>query len=1421
MRKRVIFLVSGILMAFSNYLASGQEIIDPEINPLNARFDNFQIDIGSSGSSTTCIYQDSKGFIWCGTEIGLSRFDGTKYLLYKFGRNDSAIWGYNVLSIFEDSGGDIWTGTYGALNRIDLRNDNVSHFLPDSTDFASDGNTIRYINEDRKGFLWLITNRNIYRFNRNTKHFDTFLVDTLAWHSEIQPVVFETERYLEDKDGNIWIATDNGLYLYRYDNQSWKRFYPANRDPGGIERSQINCIETDPAGNIWFGTQNEGLMKVLDMQTGRVEKIILPDKGNRPGTRTITAVYPDSANCLWAFGNRCLYHVKHGSGEIRCFVFHTDQYSVNTWNNNPCIDKIFPAKNNNLLLVSLYSGIVFQFDRKTEKLSLYYVPNYIVQSAIQDNTGNLWFGCVENNMFRMVIDSLPIMSVKIHSNWYAEAIHKVTMASDDENGVVIRLTDGFYRIRNFDITNALRPEKIAIPVNDCQAISLLKDSQNNLWFSFSKGVIVKYNPLKKDFMRYQLPVDTLMENYGKTVVIFEDRTGNIWFATLNEGVFLLKPGAKTIHQHLTYSELSDNESHPFLFDFLADRNNNLWIATSGGLYRQNKGTKKIKDYTGFDNTGRTYGSWYVRIIEDNDDIWILNFMNGPYRFNRQTETFSQPFNVRLSPALGFADMLIDHFGKIWTQRFDRITVIDPGKNTSKDFPLSVKGWDTQSLLLPSGMIFYIVYDRLFILNERIPLNKTIPPVYITGFYINDASAYSLLPVFSSGTDLNTIDLKHDQNSLRFEYAALNYDHPELNRYRHFMTGIDKDTVETRPGQAAEYRNVPPGRYRFWVTGSNNDEVWNPEGVRLDIRIHPPWYRSVISCFFYFFASLSLILLYTKQRISHLGKEKIRLESEIKKHTAELETKNERLAEADRVKTLFFTEISHEIRTPLSLITGPLDAILNDEVPAGKQWEMLEMMKRNAQRLMCLVDQLLDFSRIDSRKMKIILIKDDLIKCMRILAYEFLSLAETKHIKYLVEIPDKSLITWFDRDKIVKIVSNLLSNAFRYTPTGGMINCIIEIKPDSNNAGEKMLHVKVIDTGPGIPKEHHNRIFERFYRIEGLSGNDNHGTGIGLSLVQELTTLLHGEIKLFSTPGKGSEFIVTIPVGKDHLMPDEYTIGQAAPIETKRLYTVPAMEKLIPETINRSGNNKLKILLIEDNADLRTYIKDSLSDDYALMEAENGRTGLNAALTTMPDLIVTDIMMPDLDGMTLCSKLKNDYYTSHIPIIMLTAMTTSNDRLEGLRSGANDYITKPFDMAELKLKIANLLVMREKIRLKYSRLLMKEPSNEKVDSVDDKFMLRIMKIIHDNLKNFDFDAGSLQEIIGMSRVHLFRKLKILTGLSPATLIRNMRLEKAAELLSIRAGNITEIANSVGISNPSGFTKSFRKYFGVSPRNYLKK
>ena len=548
-----------------------------------------------------------------------------------------------------------------------------------------------------------------------------------------------------------------------------------------------------------------------------------------------------------------------------------------------------------------------------------------------------------------------------------------------------------------------------------------------------------------------------------------------------------------------------------------------------------------------------------------------------------------------------------------------------------------------------------------------------------------------------------------------------------------------------------------------------------------------------------------------------------LEEKVKERTAELEQKNLQIMEMDQLKTRFFNNVSHEFRTPLTLILAPIEDMLSREQMEEKERSKIERMHRNALRLLGLINQLMDLSKLDAGNMKLELTEDDVVNTIRLFITGFAGYAERKKIQYRYILPEKPYKTYFDRDKLDKITTNLLSNAFKYTPEEGEVICKAKILEQKGKPYSFVLEFSVKDTGPGIPEEQIEKIFDRFYQVEGEWKKEGGGTGIGLSLTKELVSLQHGKITVKSEPDKGSCFTVAMPLGKDHLKENEYLIKTPEEVGESMKWSaiLEEGEKRVKTEEEETGEGENpQILIVEDNPDVRMHILENLEEEFLIKEAANGEEGLEKAIESIPDLVITDLMMPIMDGIEMCKKLKTDERTSHIPVIMLTAKANVESKIEGLETGADDYITKPFNIKELIARVKNLIEQRKKLRERFSRDVKLEPKDIAITSADEKFLNRAIGIIDEHMGDFEFDARTFQEEIGMSRSQLFRKLRALTDQSATEFIRAIRLKRAAKLLEEKFGNVAEITYEVGFNNLSYFAKCFKELFGVSPSDYGK-
>ena len=533
--------------------------------------------------------------------------------------------------------------------------------------------------------------------------------------------------------------------------------------------------------------------------------------------------------------------------------------------------------------------------------------------------------------------------------------------------------------------------------------------------------------------------------------------------------------------------------------------------------------------------------------------------------------------------------------------------------------------------------------------------------------------------------------------------------------------------------------------------------------------------------------------------------------------------NRLLAEMDELKSRLFSNISHEFRTPLTLILGPLEEMMELEKDKRPKKKTVKMMQRNANRLLDLVNQMLDLSKVDAGSMKLELVEDEIVKTIKIYILSFASLAENKKIKFSHKFPDDKLITWFDPDKLEKIINNLLSNAFKFTQEGGTVKVDVNLT-DTASIPQK-LQLTIEDSGAGIPEGELEKIFDRFHQVEEAAEFEAVGTGIGLALTKELVEVMHGKISVESQVGKGTKFILEIPVGKNHLKESEYIIKGVEDVEQKLPEAVPvADEEECDEETSTREEKELgfpMVLTIEDHEDIRIHIRENLEDNFKVIEAEHGKSGLEKAVENIPDLIITDLMMPEMDGVELCKRLKTDERTSHIPVIMLTAKASVEDRLEGLETGADAYVTKPFNIKELRLRVTKLIEQRKQLRERFTREITIEPKDIAVTSADERFLQKAMVCVDEHMGDSDFDVRQFQDEMSMSRMQLFRKLKALTGHTPSEFIRNLRLKRAAKLIEGGFGNVAEVCYEVGFNNLSYFAKCFKELFKVLPSEYVKK
>ena len=727
-----------------------------------------------------------------------------------------------------------------------------------------------------------------------------------------------------------------------------------------------------------------------------------------------------------------------------------------------------------------------------------------------------------------------------------------------------------------------------------------------------------------------------------------------------------------------------------------------------------------------------------------------------------------------------------------------------------------------ALYSQDGLMYFGSVDGLNVFDpEHIKQSEFIPPVVITDFQIfnEPVKIGEDSPLNISILDADKIILAYSQNVFSFQFTALDYNSPQSIHYAYQMEGFDKDWIYTDDRRYITYTNLDPGTYQFKVKATNSDGVWNDNFKSIEIIINQPWWRTGWAYAFY--ALLIIVGIYTARKIEI---NRARLRNELKMR--EFEAKKQR--ELENIKARFFANLSHEFKTPLTLIKGPINELI-DGTSKNNQQEYFELIKRNSEKLQDLIDQLLELTQLENAAIPLKAKKENLVSLLRGLVSSFDSMAKQKNISLSFDSKLDRILCWVDMDKLEKIINNLVSNAFKFTGKGGSIK--VQLETIKNNSEDFAL-IKVSDSGIGIPQDRLDKIFDRFYQVDDSSRKNYGGSGIGLALVKELVDLHKWEIDVESETGKGTEFSIQIPLKEAYLDESQKEIENTSEKNNESDYTkkeitaqkTELLDKEIEQEIiekEKLLSEKPSVLIVEDSEDVRIFLRGILQNEYRINEAVDGEDGLKKASEVMPSLIISDVMMPSMDGIEFCRRIKTDLQTSHIPVILLTAKASQESKLEGLETGADAYLTKPFNTKELLVRIRNLLEQRKNLREKFSKEFKVEPASIAVSTLDNEFLQRAFETVNKNLSNTEFSSEEFAKEMFMSRSQLHRKLVSLTGQGPGEFLRSFRLKKSAALILEKRLNITQIAFEVGFSSPSHFTKVFRQQFNCLPTEFIQK
>lgn len=1054
------------------------------------------------------------------------------------------------------------------------------------------------------------------------------------------------------------------------------------------------------------------------------------------------------------------------------------------------------------------------------------MSHFSIYSICVDNSSNVWVGTYSggvnyfskyNNRFVFHEPTNALnMLMGVYGAMVCQPPHCLYIATEGGGLLDYHLESDTYHYYLYDTSSTQQYSR--------NIIKSVMQEGDYIWCGTAQGSIYRFDTRSKRFsLYYTFPSHQSTSVYS----ILHAQDGCLWLATSKPEVGLVKlTEDKQMQNHF---ELAGSESawSPGSSRCLLELEKGVLLIGSRnkGLYKYDENKREYAVFsengTGTNHLPADYVTSIVRT--KSGQIWVSTFGGGLSLFDREKGIVRH-----VTKKEGLQDdeiymVVEDRNGDLWMSANSCISRYSPKTdevyNYHLDNGMGVQEFSPHSgMLLPDGNICFSTNNGFITFDPaNLQINSFLPPLVLTMLLVNNQAVHpaekGILQMVLDDTE--KIELDYNQNNIAIGYCALNYVCSDLNQYAYRLRGYDSDWNYVGNRQEAYYTNLEPGKYVFEVKASNNDGVWNDEVRTISIVVRPPYWKTWYAYLFYTFSFFGICFLVMYYIIKKKNLEQALVYEHLKQQQAE---------EFHQTKMRMFTNFSHELRTPLTLIISPLQELLQrNEFNTGVR-NKLSLIYNNSQRLLLLVNQLMDLRKNQAGKMQLKIAKDDICSFVMEIYCAFNQIASGKEICFRYEGGEAGIVAWFDKSLFEKVVFNLLSNAFKYTQAGGeIILSVAKLNLKDVPAGQRkeletlpedteLVHLSVSDTGKGIPEEEMKNIFAPFYQIEDRKAKDVAGTGIGLSLTQSIVQLHHGTIRVENNERGGATFHVLFPI-------DRRVYAEA---EIDREAADRVVMDVIPSTTTPEAfgmEKKYTVLLVEDNEEVRNYVKECLEPYFFVLEADNGETAFDLVVDKYPDIVVSDIMMPCKDGLELCTQIKEDMRTGHIPVILMTARSMVMQIKEGFSSGADDYIVKPFNMDVLIYRIRNILTSREKLRSLYGKKFAPESIGVEIVSGTDKFTQKFFEVIEKNIANPELNIDLICREVGLSRTNLYRKLKAITELSPVELIRNKRLEIAAKLLLESDYSVSEISTCVGFNSHAYFTQCFKSVYGCSPTEFL--
>ncbi len=1355
------------------------------------RFEHLSVEDGLSQRFVLEVVVDCQGFLWVATEDGLNKYDGYGFKVFRHDPDDPFSLGGNILrQALESHAYDehkLWVCTVGGgLACLDLTTERFTNYVNDPEDSTSISNNSVWIVEethfDGIPEIWVgVIGPGLDRLDPRTGKFKRYIFPSMV-----------TDLFY-DSEGNLWVGTSSkGLALYNPAQDDFTFYEHDPRDPNSLASRGTYDMTEDHEGNLWVGTI--GPMDLMIKSEIDSTKITFKHYANDPDD-------PDSFS-------------------------------------GPSVEYLFEDSKRNLW-VGTFGGGVDLFNLETEKFTHFVFnpdnPHSMgansVFSIAEDHSGNIWFGH-QDGVSKLDAQKAPFYRYEFTVRGATGLENKwiTSIVSSWEEGQEIlwlgTIGKGLCRFNRMtgEIKWYLHSHSDSNSLADNSVMSMYMPQPDVLMITTWAG-LSRFEISSEQFETYHLYPDP-ESDYAEEVAMTSHLgpTGRMWIGFMNHiGEFdFQEKRVKTIERVRAYA----------IHESVHAGKHYLW----GGSF--NYGLLKID----LENGARTWynhdpedsnsladdmiEALYSNTMEGIDYLWV-GTMNGLDRFDYETNIFKHYTMADGLPHNHITCIDEDKNGNLWLTSKIGLTRFNPIQETFKTYwkadGLPSDGYEMESIHINEAGEVFVGGDNGLVsfFPDNLKENPKAPNVILTDFKLfhepvpvrplkNSASGngYSLKKHISY---LNELQLTYKENVFSFSFTALDFRSPQKNQYAYYFEGFEEEwTFVDASIREVTYMNLDPGEYSFHVKASNNDGVWNDEGVSLKISISPPWWETPWAFLGYLMVVVGLAVAFWRFQVSRI---KLTHQVEIEHLSAE------HYHELDEHKSRFMANISHEFRTPLTLILGPVSNLIS-QIKDQEMQADLTLIQKQAKRLLELVVQLLDISKVDDNRMILQVSQQNIVPLVRGLVLSFGSLAERNKIDLNFESSEENIQIYVKRDAIGKIINNLLSNSFKFTEVGNTIMVGITRNNASLLSKEGEVIIRVSDTGIGIPENHLTKVFDRFHQVDNTETRQWGGTGIGLSLTKELVDLHKGNITVESNPEIGTVFTIRLPLGKQHLAAHEIVHpGNLASVDTEAEPIGHDNENSRHFAEAKIGDTLPILLIVEDNVDVRNYIRSYLEKSYQCYEAVDGQDGLNKVRELIPDLVISDIMMPKMNGLEFCRHMKTDERTSHIPVLMLTAKADIDSKVKGLETGADAYLTKPFEAKELTIRIKNLIDQRQALRERFQREFSLIPADLDISSMDRHFLERAVGIVNDHLDDTEFKVDNLAQKIFMSRQQLNRKLKALTGRTAVEFIRLIRLKRAAMLLGNNHATITEIAYKVGFSNPSHFSRSFHQEYGKTPSAFL--